>query len=233
MDLNQIVQQVVPPQSAPPGGPAPRDNKKIIIIAAAALIGLSVLGWVGNMIVGKVVGFGMRKAIEAGTGVKIDEKGNTVSFQGKNGQGSVQFSGTDNGGTVKVTDEKGQTTEIVTQENGTAKKLPDGFPSDFPVMSGMTIYSTMGAIGAESSTFTVAWRTAVPREEVAKWINENLKKAGWTITMSTDVDTDSIINFERSPAETVDAINKDAGYYTISAKDTGTEVGLFLTMPKK
>ncbi len=231
METNPVDKsQIFQPKPLPPGEQGPKDNKKLIIIIAAVVVGLSVLGWVGNMVVGNLVGFGMRKAIEAGTGMKIDDKGGTVTFQGQGGQGTYQFGGNESSGTIKVTDEKGQVTEITTQGSGAAKTLPSAFPSDFPVMGGMTLDSTTQQVAPDGSVFIISWKTSSRSTDVAQWETDHLKSAGWNITMSTDTGTESWIYFDRGPA---DAAQRDGGWFTISTKDSGTEVALYLTIVNK
>jgi hypothetical protein len=170
----------------PAGGPGlPKPNKKLITIIVGAVLGLSVLGWVGNMIVGKVIGFGVRKAIEANTGVKVDENGGVVSFKGKDGA-EVRYDVNGTGGTVTFKDEKGQTGKIETAGSGTAKSLPSDFPSDFPVMSGMSLDSTWSlSQPGQGTSFMIGWKTTADAEQISQFYRTELESRGWTKVMES------------------------------------------------
>lgn len=214
-----------------PSVPGGDKQKKTLIIVVAIVVGLSVLGWVGSMVVGGLLSFGMKKAIEAQTGVKIDERGGTVSFQGKDGKGTVSFDGGSDTGVVKVTDEQGRVTTITGDSgtDGAIKKLPAAFPADFPVYSGAAIDSTFSSESAEGSTFMVSWKSADAREKAVEFYKSALKSSGWNVTTTTESGTDAMIIFERASQ---DPSKKDGGWVTVSLSDGTTQISVSLTLVK-
>jgi hypothetical protein len=216
-----------PAPQAPSGSPAPKPaNKKLLIIIVAAVLGLSLLGWIGQVIVGNLVGYGLKKAIESSTGVSVDERGGTVTFKGKDGA-TATF---DDSGSGKMTfkDETGKTVEIETQAQDEAKTLPKNFPQSFPVMAGMDIESTYAVASSEgASTFTVTWATTAAIAQVGDYYEKALKDAGWKVTSTTSADEGVYLSFERG-AE--DALQKDGGWMTVSSGEAGTQVSVYLTV---
>ena len=221
MDLNSILQ---PPAGQPqPGGPpTPQFGNKKLIIIAAAVIGLAVIGGIGRMIMSRVVNFGVRSAIQAGTGVKIDEKGNAVSFQGKNGE-QVQYNVNGNSGTVTYKGENGETGKVEVQGSGEAKHLPTDFPADFPVMSGLAIDTTYAqSTPGQGSTFMITWTGVAKPDDATGYYRTELEKAGWTKTTEMSTDQTWTLIYSRKPDPAKDAT--DTATINIEQKTEGNYV---------
>jgi hypothetical protein len=184
--------------SRPAGGPGlPKPNKKLITIIVGAVLGVSVLGWVGNLVVGKVVGFGMKKAIEAGTGVKVDEKGGVVSFKGKDGA-EIRYDVNGDSGTVTVTDEKGQTSKVESASGEAAKTLPSSFPSDFPVMPGMKLDSTTSWSSPDQGVaYGIVWSTSDKTDKITQYYRAELEKSGWTKVVEYAADNQAVLSYKK------------------------------------
>ncbi len=236
MDLNDLKKMA--PQTglgqqpaADGGSPAPKSPKKLVIIIVAAVIGVSVLGAVGNYIMGKVVGFGARKAFEAGTGVKVDEQGGRVTFTGQDGT-QVQYSGDEDSGTVTYKTETGEVGRIESQTGEGAKSLPKDFPSDFPLLSGAVLTSTWSMAAAEQGqNFNLVWTTDKSPEDVTAFFEGALPGQGWTRNMSSIFEDTTLLNFERSFG--TDG-GKDNAMFSVSKNDDGaTEFSLTLTLPQR
>lgn len=225
MDITQTGE---PQGSMPAGAPVPTGpkpgNKKMLIIIAVVVVGLATLGWIGSLIVGGMVSFGMRKAIEAGTGVSVDEREGKVTYKGKDG--AVMEVSDTNSGSVTFTDKDGKTVEIESKGEGEAKVLPKNFPNDFPVMDSQTIVSTYSMASEGMGTFTIEWSAKQSTEAVHDFYVNALKDKGWRVTAETSSDNQYFITFERGPE---DAPLKDGGWLTIAPGDNNeAKVSLFL-----
>jgi len=198
MDPNMMSAPAEQP-SQPAGGPGlPKLNKKLITIIVGAVLGLSVLGWIGNLVVGKVVGFGMKKAIEAGTGVKVDEKGGVVSLKGKDGA-EIRYDVNGDSGTVTFKDEKGQTGKIEAAGSGAAKALPQDFPSDFPVMPGMQLDSTWSLSQPDQGiAHAITWKTSDKTDRIMQYYRGELERSGWTKVFESISGNQAVLTYQKT-----------------------------------
>ena len=227
MDVQNLMGAAAQPPAG--GSPAPKpDNKKLIIIAVCAIVGLSVVGAIGKFVVGKMVGFGMRKAIEAGTGVKIDENSGSLTVKGKDGT-EVKFNGNDQSGTVTVKNENGEVSTIQAQGSGTAKKLPNDFPADFPLMSGLAIDSTWSmSQPGQGTSFQIVWKGSTKADDVVAFYRTELEKAGWSKTFEYSADNSTSISYQKKLSPDKDAA--DSATIMVETKDDGLQVGLTLML---
>ncbi len=200
-------------------------QKKTLIIIVAIVVGLAVLGWIGRM----ATGFVARKAFEATTGVKVGQSGNSISFQGRNGQGSVTVSGEGDNGVVRVTDEKGQVTTLSGSSGQGAKSLPSAFPADFPIFAGAALDATYSSEGPDGLVYIITWKTSAAQSDVADFYKNGLKPAGWKVNSSVDVGDTQMISFERTADGGAPA---DSGLVTISTQDGQTQISLSLKVAK-
>lgn len=209
----------------PPVAPvaAPKVPKKLVI-AGAVVVGLIVLGSIGNMIMGKVASFATRKAIEAGTGVKIDESGAVTKVTTDKGVMEVKQDG-EGAGKMTFTGEDGKTAEFQFSEGGDAK-LPTGFPSDFPVIDGAKVGASWAAEEGIGKSFTVQWSVPGSVSDAKAFYAAELVKKGWRVTATTEMEGSVSIMFERGE-EGSDA-GKDGGWVAISSEEGKTSVSLIL-----
>lgn len=218
------MQGAAPQPPAAPQAPAPKVPKSVII-AAVVVVGLGVLGGIGSMIAGKVASFATRKAIEAGTGVKIDEKGDVTKVTTKEGTMEVRQDG-EGAGKMTFTGEDGKTAEFQFSEGGDAK-LPTGFPSDFPVMSGAKVGASWAAEEGGSKGYTVQWTVSGSVADAKAFYAAELVKKGWRVTATTEIEGTVSLVFERGEEN---AERKDGGWLAISAEDGKTNVSLVLSL---
>jgi len=220
-------------QTPPPAAPRSAMPKlpKGAVIAGAAVVGLLVVGGIGKMIVGKMTQVAVKTAFEAGTGVKVDEKGGGVT-QVTTKDGTMQVKqGADGSATTTITDKDGKTAEYTVSGDGEgAATMPRDFPGDFPLPSGATLDSS-GSITAEGQqTFTLAWSTSASVADTRAYFENELKAKGWRITATTEVEGSVSIVFERGPA---DAEKKDGGYLAITTEEGKTKIVMWLTVAKQ
>jgi hypothetical protein len=142
----------------------------------------------------QIVGNAVKGAVEQQTGVKVDEKGGTVSIQGKDGQ-SVTVGGTQDG------------------------KLSEGFPTEFPQYPGATVKSSAKVTTAEGSMFTAEWTTTDPVDTIIKSYEEKLKAAGYEVTSSASSTTGGgVVSFKNAKQEgAVTVSTASSGGTTIAA----------------
>ncbi len=204
------------PTPAPSGS---KSNQKILLIILAVLLGLGLVSAIGGWIAAKTVGFGLKKAFESATGMKIDQNGGNVTFNGKNGE-QIKV-GAD--GNLLFTDETGKQTSITG-----GKSMPSNFPSDFPVASGMTVDSATSSDTPDGQLFAVSWQANDIAAARAFYEKELLAK-GWTIPTRTETDGNLTLFFSR-PAKTVG--DEDGGWITIGTADGKASVTLWLVLKK-
>jgi len=210
------------PPAAPPTPPPVKQNNKLLIAIIVGVVGLSFLGWLGSFVMGKVANFGMRKAIEAGTGVKFDEKGNTVSIKGQNGA-EIKFNADGSGsGTTTYTNEAGETSVIETQTGDTSKALamPDSFPSDIPVMSGLKLTNKYSMGSGEMTNYVLTWTTSDSQKQVADYYKGAMPQNGWTSTTEFETADGIMVSYEKVfNAETQ---TKNSATFSFTTKDDGS-----------
>lgn len=208
------------------GGKTPKGA----VIAVVAVVVLLVVGGIGKLIIGKMASFATRKAIEAGTGVSIDDKGEVTKVKTDQGTVEVKKSG-DNAGTMTVTGKDGQTAQYqFSGGDGKAVSLPTSFPTDFPVVAGATATGSFASTDGAVQTFTISWDTAGSVADVKDFYSKELVAKGWRITSTSEIDGSVTLIFERGPE---DAAKKDGGWVSVSTEDGKTKIALFLSINPK
>lgn len=146
--------------------PSSKEKKGFPVIAAVGIgclviliamgVGFAVAGkFVASSLGQKMVTEGVKKGIEAKTGVKVD---------------------TENGGVVSFTDTK--TGSEVVMGGGT---IPDDFPKDFPLYPQAKPAGTASGTEGGGKGFWLLLETSDAIANVVKYYGENLKSKGWTI----------------------------------------------------
>lgn len=216
------------PTPAPQATPTPegqKSGKNILIILLVVIIGLILLGWLASFVIAKVVGTGIKAAIEKSTGVKVDGNGDggTISFTGADGK-KVVIDGNDDSGSITFTGEDGETATF----EGGSTTLPADFPSNFPVYSGMKVESTGKSTAQEGTVFMANWTTSAKSTDVSSWYKTEIPKRGWEVVSTTEADGGLMIYFT-APGE---AEKKDGGWMTVASDDTNTTVSVWVTKVK-
>ncbi|MBI4733378.1 MAG: hypothetical protein HY779_00885, partial [Rubrobacteridae bacterium] len=115
------------------------------------------------------------------------------------------------GGSIKVTNEKGEEVELSASEN----KIPEGFPSSFPIYGGATVASSlkMGSATEGKTGFNVVLQTGDAVSDVAKFYKREIPKSGYEIsgTMELGDGTTSL---------TLKKGQDDVGNVMITSKDS-------------
>ncbi|TAK05227.1 hypothetical protein EPO33_04610 [Patescibacteria group bacterium] len=206
--------------SATPPSSSSGSNKKILMIILAVVLGLGLLSLIGGWIAAKAVGFGLKKAFEAG-GVKIDERGGAVSFSGKDGE--TMKIGED--GTFTFTDNEGNTATLKTEEG----RLPSNFSRDFPIHGSTTVVSGSVVDAPKGELHTATWTSTAAVAELDAWYKRELPAKGWTISSSIGGTTDqgSIMAFGRGEGD-----DQEGGQLTIQVDDGRVYVHVLFTVKK-
>lgn len=182
-------------------------SKKLLLILAVVIGGLALLGAVGSWLAAKAVGFGFKKALEAG-GVKIDERGGAVTLGGKDGA-SMRIS---DDGTLTFTDNQGNTATVRTEEG----KLPADFSSAFPVHGSLTAVGGAVTRTPKGDLNTATWKSTATVAELDAWYRRELPAKGWTIgqAFGGTSDAGTIMTFTRG-----DGDDEEGGQLTIQVDD--------------
>lgn len=151
------------PQTSPSGS---SKNNKVIVIIIAVLLALGLFGSLGMYMFGKLLGFGIQKTIEVGSGIKVD-------YNNGGGIGGI-LPGTNGTPTVKMGDGKNGELEI-----GDAVKLPKNFPKNFPLMSGLTYTTAYSNSDESGDTFYVGFSSKSSIDDIQNYYEAELKKLGY------------------------------------------------------
>ncbi|MDA8187675.1 MAG: hypothetical protein M0T85_06005 [Dehalococcoidales bacterium] len=143
-----------------------------IAIVSLAIIALLVTGC------GQVA----QKAVEQATGVQVNQKGDSVTVKGKDGQ-SVQFS----------------------------SQMPDEL-KDFPVPQGFKLDSSGSMSSGGDKLSVASWKGNGTVQDVAQFYKKNLTEKGWKEESSFNSQDGGLLNYskgEQSATITID--KKDSG----------------------
>lgn len=129
------------------------------VTVGAVVIGVIVLGLIGNAFSKSASENAAERAIEAATGgrVDIDSDGDEVTVK------------TDQG-TYTTTD-----------------KLPSDFPSDVPVYAGAKILGSVASAGASEGGYFVTMETSASLNDVIAWYRNEVKGKGWTVVTDANI----------------------------------------------
>lgn len=209
-----------PTPSATPPSTSSGSGKKILIIVIVVVLGLGLLSMIASFVVAGVVGFGIKKAIETGTGIKIDENGGKLTLSGKDGE-SLKIT---NEGTLTFTDNEGNTATI----NSETDTLPANFTKDFPIHGSMTAAGGSVMQTPQGDLHTANWLSTASVPELDTWYRSQLPLKGWEVNAEIGGNTEqgSIISFTRGEGDA-----QEDGQLTILIDDSGkTAVQVLLTI---
>jgi hypothetical protein len=151
-----------PPPSQTPVTPTaaskPVSKRWILYVLLAGL--LLVAGC--NMVVGLIMSTVTEKAVEMGTGLDIDQKNGTMTFQ--KGDDSVTFA---------------------TGDGDAAVELPDGFPEDFPLPDDLNIDTSTSMAMEGNQVYILGFDTQESVRDLAAFYKQELTARGWTSAMET------------------------------------------------
>lgn len=131
--------------------------KILIILAILGVVVISLVIFfriVGQSLVNKLGSTFLSRFLVKDGQVKVSDGGKKISYSGKEGEFSFETEG----------------------------KLPEGFPSDFPLYPGAKISSSWNASSEESKGYSLILETEAKPGEVDKYYKEELVKKGWKIT---------------------------------------------------
>lgn len=203
--------------SATPPSSSSGSNKKILMIILAVVLGLGLLSVIGSWIAAKAVGFGLKKALEAG-GVNIDERGGSVTLSGKDGE-RMQI-GKD--GTFTFTDNEGNVATMKAEEG----KLPADFSRDFPIHGSLTAQGGSVTRTSKGNLNTATWLSAAGVSELDAFYVRELAAKGWKVerVFGGGSDTGSLMGFTRGEGD-----DQEGGTLTISIDEGRVVVSTLFT----
>ncbi|MEJ2347605.1 MAG: hypothetical protein P8Y17_00185 [Patescibacteria group bacterium] len=114
---------------------------------------------------------------------------------------------------VSITSDEGT---LLVEQGG---ELPDSFPSDFPVYPNATPTGSWTAAGDDTNGLSVLWETDDSISKVTDYYKEELPKAGWKITLTSEVEDGSTFAFEKGDV---------SGFMGIAEEDSKTIISLTL-----
>lgn len=160
----------------------------ILVVVAIVLVGAYLLG---RVITRKAGDFLSGKVLSGVTGgnVKVGNDGGKVTFE--NSEGKVSF-----------------------EEGG---KLPEGFPSDFPVYPGAKVASSFTTNTEGKDGMSVVWETGDSAEKVSAFYKTSLVSNGWKVTATFEQDGALTSTFEKEDWGGFMGVTSAEGKTTISA----------------
>ncbi|KPJ85677.1 hypothetical protein AMJ57_02270 [Parcubacteria bacterium SG8_24] len=207
--------------------PSPKpDNRKILAIIIAVVVGLAVLGWIGNLVMSRMAVYGLKRAFEAETGVSVDERAGVVTFRDDEGA-EVRIETDDEGGTMTYTTEAGEQGTIEVSGGEGEASLPSNFPDDFPIMPGIRLEGTFSSSSEGRSGFTLSWISDASVDAIAEFYGDALPDAGWAATGSMDMAGIRSLDFSRNEQEDG---TKDSATLMISRDEESGETNINLWM---
>lgn len=140
----------------------------ILIVLVVILVGAY---FIGRIITKKAGEFLAGRVLSGVTGgnVEVGKDGEKVSFE--NSEGKVSF-----------------------EEGG---KLPEGFPTDFPVYPGARVVSSFTANTEGKDGMSVVWDTNDSVEAVSAFYKTNLVSNGWKVTATFEQTGSATTSFEK------------------------------------
>ncbi len=114
---------------------------------------------------------------------------------------------------VTVTSEEG---EFSFEEGG---KLPDNFPSDFPVYPKAELASSWTASGNDTDGLSLIWETEDSVSKVGNYYESELENTGWALSYTSETEDSITFAFEK---------NDVRGFIGITVEESKTVISLTL-----
>jgi len=76
--------------------------------------------------------------------------------------------------------------------------LPDNFPSDFPIYPDAKLASSWVASGTDTDGLSLIWETEDSVDKVSNYYESELKKAGWTLSFTSETEDSTTFAFEKN-----------------------------------
>ena len=205
-------------------GTQPKSSNTGMYIAIALVV-IVVLGYGAMKVVKGMFSYGVQKAIEAGTGVSVDQSGGTITFKGQDGS-SIVMTGKDGEGSISVKgkDGKGE----MNFNSGANATIPADFPKDFPVIAGAEVATVSRVADTNETGFSVVWLTKKTPKQCADFYTKAFGEKGWKITASTEADSVYSQIFEGAPNKSG---KKYAGTVITEQVEKDTHVTLIISVP--
>ena len=160
----------------------------ILVVVAAVLVGVYLLGRVITKKAGEFLAGRVLSGVTGGN-VKVGKDGGKVTFE--NSDGKVSF-----------------------EEGG---KLPQGFPSDFPVYPGAKVASSFTANTDGKDGMSVVWETGDSADKVSAFYKTSLVSNGWKVTATFESEGSMTNSFKKEGWAGFMGIASSEGKTTISA----------------
>ena len=101
-----------------------------------------------------------------------------------------------------------------------AVKMPDGFPSDFPIYAGARLTKASQVTANGQTTWGMEWETLDSADQVQSWYMTKLNQGDWTLAYSSTGSTGWSAIFARK------SNSKDGGLLTIEPQSNVTHITL-------
>ncbi len=112
----------------------------------------------------------------------------------------------------------------ITSEDGTISfeeggELPDDFPSDLPIYPNAKLTGSWTAEGENANGVSTVWETSDSVDKVGDYYKKELPKAGWKLTLTSEVEEATTFAFEKGEM---------TGFMGIAEEDSTTVISLTL-----
>jgi len=126
------------------------------------------------------------------------------------------------GGAVDV-DKDGEKVTITTEEGEFSfeeeGRLPDNFPSDFPIYPDAKLASSWVAKGDDTDGLSLVWETKDSVSKISNFYESELEDAGWTLSFTSKTDDSTTFAFEK---------NDVSGFIGVTVEESKTVISLTL-----
>lgn len=167
------------------------DVKKAVVVLVALILAAMAAGC--GSVSEKVGEKAAEKMIEKGTGGEVDIKGDDVTIKTKEGDAEVNI--------------------------GT-KKLPDGFPKDFPLYKGADIEGSMSTKESGKTSMIVTFTTKDDFAKVVEFYKDKEQLGGYDVASTLDFSEAFTVGLKKGET--------DAGSVMIGKNDNDTSIVITL-----
>ncbi|MBS3908319.1 MAG: hypothetical protein KGZ93_01585 [Actinobacteria bacterium] len=167
------------------------DLKKVVVALVALMLAAVAAGCGG--VSEKVGQKAAEKLIEEGTGGKVDIKGDNVTIKTKEGDAEVSIG---------------------------SKKLPDGFPKDFPVYKGAELEGAMSTKQGGQTSMIVTFTSKDDFAKVVEFYKDKEQLGGYDVASTLDFNEAFTLGLKKGET--------DAGSVMIGKNDNDTSIVITL-----